>query len=339
MPEHPSHPTAAGLRTRIEGARQLLPGLLLAVVIGLAATFLSDHYGGPVILFALLLGIAFNFMSADGPAKPGIEFTARSVLRLGVALLGVRITVGDAMELGPSPIILAVVGVATTIAFGILLARLLKFDRHFGLLTGGAVGICGASAALAIASVLPRREGDGETDTIFTVVAVTTLSTVAMVAYPVLLQQSAFTDIEAGIFLGATIHDVAQVVGAGYSISAQSGDAATLTKLLRVAMLVPVVLAISFVLARGSGKGRIGLPSFLVAFVLLVVANSAGLVPPALAVFLSDLSRWALVSAIAALGMKTMLGQVATIGPKALFLVVAETAWIAFLAVVILMLA
>ena len=337
MPEQPVPPTATGLRARIEGARQLLPGVLLAVVIGLAATFLSDHYGGPVILFALLLGIAFNFMSAEGPAKPGIEFTARSVLRLGVALLGVRITVGDAMELGPSPILLAILGVATTIGIGILLARLLGFDRNFGLLTGGAVGICGASAALAIASVLPKREGsEGETDTIFTVVAVTTLSTVAMVLYPVLLQQSAFGDIQSGIFLGATIHDVAQVVGAGYSISTQSGDAATLTKLLRVAMLVPVVLAISFVLARGSGKGRIGLPPFLIAFVLLVVVNSAGWVPPALALFLTDLSRWALVSAIAALGMKTMLGQVLTIGPKALFLVVAETAWIAFLAIVVL---
>lgn len=327
------------LADRLSRATLIFPGLLVSVVVALAATFLSEHYGGPVILFALLLGIAFNFLSVESACKPGIEFSARTVLRFGVALLGMRITVSDAISLGPTPLLLAIIGVTTTIGIGILLARLLRFDKQFGILTGGAVGICGASAALAISSVLPKRGDSSETDAVFTVVMVTTMSTVAMVVYPIIAQMLGLSDTQAGIFLGATIHDVAQVVGAGYSISTESGDAATLTKLLRVAMLVPVVLAISVMLARGTdGGGRVGLPGFLVAFVALVIINSFGLIPPFIAAMLSDLSRWALVAAIAALGMKTMLGQIFTVGPRALVLVTVETLWIAGVALAMLLL-
>jgi uncharacterized integral membrane protein (TIGR00698 family) len=312
----------------------MAPGVLVSGTIAMAATFLSDHYGGPVMLFALLLGIAFNFLSEEGRCRAGIGFASRTILRAGVALLGARITVGAALALGPTPLVVAALGVVLTLLFGAFFARVLGLSRFFGLLTGGAVGICGASAALAIASILPRG-GDGvsERDTIFTVLGVTTLSTIAMVAYPILATALGLDQERAGIFLGATIHDVAQVVGAGYSLSNEAGDAATLTKLLRVAMLVPVVLVLGVVLARGREKGAKQplLPLFLVVFVALVVVNSLGLLPEPLRLLLVDASRWALVAAIAALGMKTRLKELAAVGPKALALLVSETAWIAVL--------
>lgn len=317
----------------------LAPGIMASATVAMAATFLSDHYGGPVMLFALLLGIAFNFLSTEGVCKPGIEFTARTILRFGVGLLGARITIDEALVLGPTPLLLAVGGVILTISCGVLLAKLMRFNPHFGLLTGGAVGICGASAALAISSVLPRGEnGVSERDTIFTVIAVTTLSTVAMVLYPILTHAIGFGEVESGIFLGATIHDVAQVVGAGYSISTQAGDAATLTKLLRVAMLVPVILAITLVVARGRDATgpRAFLPFFLIAFLALVAVNSLGLIPEAVGSATTSLSRWSLVAAIAGLGMKTALGQIASVGPKALLLVVAETMWIALIGLLVI---
>lgn len=324
---------------RSQDARRLAPGLLVCATVAMAATFLSEHYGAPVMLFALLIGIAFHFLSEDGPCGEGIAFASRTVLRMGVGLLGARITIEEVFDLGPAPLVLATAGVALTIGFGLVLARAMRFNASFGLLTGGSVGICGASAALALASVLPRgRKGVTEGDLIFTVVAVTTLSTLAMVVYPILVTSLGFGEIESGIFLGATIHDVAQVVGAGYSISQEAGDAATLTKLLRVAMLVPVVLAVTLLLARsGAGEGpRPGFPLFLVVFVVLLLVNSAGLVPAAAGEILADVSRWLLVTAIAALGMKTSLAQVARVGPRAMLLVVAETVWIALLCLLIL---
>ena len=164
---------------------------------------------------------------------------------------------------------------ATTIVFGLLLARRLRLSPMFGVLSGGAVAICGASAALAIASVLPR-DATRERDTILTVVSVTALSTLAMILYPVFATSIGLDHKQAGVFIGGTIHDVAQVVGAGYTISNETGDIATYVKLLRVAMLLPAVFAISFVFARRDGKGKVArptLPLFLIGFAALVVVK------------------------------------------------------------------
>src|SRR5271167_2277094 len=159
------------------------PGVLVAGTIALASTWLAQHYTAPVMLFALLFGMAFHFLHEEGRCVAGIEFASRSVLRLGVGLLGVRITLSQIASLGPWPVATVIVGVATTILFGFLLARRMGLSSIFGVLSGGAVAICGASAALAIASVLPRSD-TRERDTILTVVSVTALSTLAMILYP-----------------------------------------------------------------------------------------------------------------------------------------------------------
>jgi uncharacterized membrane protein YadS len=132
-------------------ARKLFPGVLACAVVAAASTFLSEHYGAPVMLFALLLGMAMNFLSGEGPCAAGIEFTSRQVLRIGVALLGLRITVGQIAELGWQPVVIVVLSVVLTIVVSMPLARLMGFNTMFGLLSGGATAICGASAALALA--------------------------------------------------------------------------------------------------------------------------------------------------------------------------------------------
>jgi uncharacterized integral membrane protein (TIGR00698 family) len=315
---------------RVRRWRRYFPGMVVALTVAAAARFLSDHYGAPQMLFALLLGLAFHFLAEDRRCVPGIEFTASRVLRVGVALLGLRITVEQVAGLGLSIIGWVGAGVVLTIAVGWAAAKLLGRGGSFGVLTGGAVGICGASAAMAIAAVLPRHPHH-ERDTIFAVIAVTTLSTIAMVVYPIVASAIGLDDQAAGIFLGGTIHDVAQVVGAGYGISPEAGDVATVTKLFRVAMLVPVVFALSFAFGRregGTGR-RVPLPFFVIAFCLLVAANSFGLVPEAPRVFLTELSRWCLVAAIAALGVKTSLKALMTVGAIPVSLMVAETLFIA----------
>ena len=307
-------------------------GFLVAAVLAAAAKFLSEHYGAPAMLMALLLGIAMNFLSEGGVCKPGIEFTARTVLRFGVALLGVRISVETMLDLGPHLIGLVIAGVILTILFGIVVARLLGRGTRFGVLTGGSVAICGASAAMAIAAVLPKND-ESERNLIFTVIGVTVLSTLAMIVYPVLAGMFQFSPEQSGVFLGGTIHDVAQVVGAGYSISDDTGDVATLVKLIRVAMLAPVVLVISLIVRRQGtqtkGKRPPILPLFVVGFLILGALNSLGLVPAALIPVLSGLSQWALLIAIAAVGMKTALKNVFEIGTQAIVLIVAETVFIA----------
>ena len=310
------------------------PGVIVALTIALAASWLAQHYATPVMLFALLLGMAFHFLHEEGRCIPGIEFCSRTVLRVGIALLGLRITFGQIAGLGIWPVLTILVGVATTILVGTWLAGRLKLDNRFGILSGGSVAICGASAALAIASVLPRHK-TLERDTILTVVAVTTLSTVAMVLYPLLVAALGLDNARAGVFLGGTIHDVAQVVGAGYMVSEETGDVATYVKLLRVATLMPVVLIVSLILARGADTAKPGrtpfLPFFLIVFATLVVLNSLAPVPTAVIDAATDISRWCLVTAIAALGMKTSFRDLMEVGWRPVGLILAETGWIAAL--------
>jgi len=317
------------VQSQVARYRVIHRGLLICLLIALATTFIADHYGGPTLLYALLFGMSLHFLSDNESCRPGVEFTARTVLRFGVALLGARMTYAQVEALGVGPVVLVVIAVAVVIFGGALIARVLGLPRDLGLLTGGAVAICGASAALALSAVMPKHETH-ERNTILTVVGVTTLSTVAMVTYPLIVGALGLSDAQAGIFLGATIHDVAQVVGAGYMISEQTGDTSTLIKLLRVAMLVPLVLVFMWVFrnqtAGDSSTGRpVMLPGFLVAFIALVVVNSVGLIPDSVGEGLSNVSRWSLVAAISALGIKTSFQKLAVVGWRPVFLMLIET--------------
>lgn len=312
-----------------DSGRGLGPGILVCLTVAAAAQMLSDHYSAPQMLFALLLGVGFHFLAEEGPCVRGIEFCSTWLLRTGVALLGIRLTYEDVTGLGLENVLLVMAGVGLTIIFGIGASRLLGQRTRFGILTGGAVAICGASAALAISSILPKSS-TGERDTIFTVIAVTTFSTIAMILYPIIAIYVGLDDRAAGIFLGGTIHDVAQVVGAGYSISDEVGDLATIIKLLRVAMLVPVVLLLSLLFRARSGDSRgLPVPFFVIGFCLLVALNSTGAVPEIPRQGIVDVSRWCLVTAIAALGVKTSFKAMMTIGYRPVVLILAETIFIA----------
>lgn len=290
------------------------------------------------MLFALLLGMALHFLSQEGKCVAGIGLASSMVLRVGVALLGVRITLGQIADLGWGTATLVVVAVIATVLAGIAASRAIGLHPRFGTLTGGAVAICGASAALAIASVLPRH-ANSERDTSFAVIGVTALSTIAMIVYPILVSAFGLDARAAGIFLGGTIHDVAQVVGAGYSMSKETGDTATIVKLLRVAMLLPVVFVVSLVAHRNSpaSTGRPPLlPWFAVAFAVLVLVNSAGWIPPDAQRWAGEISRWCLVIAIAAIGVKTSLKELSLMGTKPIALIVGETVFLAGVVVVAL---
>lgn len=181
------------------------------------------------------------------------------MLRIGVALLGMRITLEQIASLGWKPVALVVIIVVVTIGVSMVVAKAMGFNRLFGMLTGGATAICGASAALALAAALPAHR-QKEHATLFTVIGVSALSTLAMILYPMIADWLQLSPPQAGVFLGATIHDVAQVVGAGYSMSTETGDIATVVKLMRVAMLLPVIVCAAMITRRAGmmppGSGR-----------------------------------------------------------------------------------
>jgi uncharacterized integral membrane protein (TIGR00698 family) len=310
-----------------------MPGLLLSATIALAVRFISDQLGGPAMLYALLFGMAFNFLTEDERFAAGIYFASRNILRIGVALLGLRITTGEVMALGWPVVALILSTVVGTILVGALIGRAFGLKGDQSVLSAGAVAICGASAALAIASVLPSHK-DHERNTILTVAGVTALSTIAMVVYPVFVTWLGYDNVTAGVFLGATIHDVAQVVGAGYIISDQTGEISTLVKLIRVACLVPVVIVISLITHRSRAESpdrRPLLPWFLVAFVVLVIVNSMNWIPERAHDLLTPVSSWCLLTAVAALGVKTSLKALTDVGPAPVGVMVLQTVLLAAL--------
>ncbi len=326
----PAIPVGSRIRAAVERAVATglasYRGVLLALAIAAAARFVADHYGAPAMLFALLFGIAFNFLATDERCEPGITLSSKTLLRTGVALLGFRLSLTELTSLGVDTMLAVASLLVATIGFGIVAALLLGRHWRFGLLTGGAVAICGASAALAIAAVLPKR-GSLEKDTLFTVMAVTALSTIAMITYPIVTRLLGFDDAQTGFVIGATIHDVAQVVGAGYSVSDIAGGVATLVKLERVALLPIVLLAITLVGGNGDSKG-IAVPTFLIGFVACVLLNSTGAVPAAVQTAATTASQWLLTVAIAALGIRTSIKSMLDLGPRHLVLVVAETVFL-----------
>lgn len=317
---------------------EYLPGISFCLLLVLGASYLSDHYGTSKILGALLLGMAFQAISQYQEFSPGLDFCAKTVLRAGVAILGIRISFDQMTELGVAPLILVSTVVTGTIIFSIVLARLFKIDPVRGTISGAAVGICGVSAALAVASVLPSNKAI-EKHLLCTVVAVTGISTICMVLYPGLLTSMGMTPEQMGLFIGASIHDVVQVFGAGEMISPDVAELATYTKMLRIALLVPTVVILALIYhkpeAKAGGFSRV-VPPFLLAFVGFVILANVQVLPREGSVLLGDISQACLWMAMAALGAKTNLVDLWRIGGKPLLLIIINTLFIAAMSLLLI---
>jgi uncharacterized integral membrane protein (TIGR00698 family) len=311
----------------METIRNVLPGLalsaLVAVVAVAAAPLVAPLLPIPAMVIALFIGIALNPLARRPMFQPGIVFCLKTLLRWAVALLGLRIALGEIVALGFASAALVVIAMAVTVAAGFLLARWFKQDAAYGALAGAGTAVCGASATLATSIVVPDYKGK-EADVAFVVVAVNALSTIAMVLYPLICRALGFNDQLTGIMLGATIHDVAQVVGAGYAVSEPVGNTAVIVKLFRVFLLLPVVLAIGFIFARravAADTAKIPFPMFALVFVALCTVNSIALALPSIAPAytlikapLVEASTWGLLIAIGALGLGTSLTAIAALG-------------------------
>jgi uncharacterized integral membrane protein (TIGR00698 family) len=311
-------------------ARSIAPGLMLSAAVALAsvlaAPLIRSATGGrialPDMVIALIVGIALHRIAVRPEFQAGVTYAVKTLLRYAIALLGLRIAFGDIAALGLGTAVLVVVTMVITLASGLLLARLLDREAGLGALAGAANAVCGASATLATATVVPDYKTKSA-DIAFTVVMANAISTLVMLAYPPLCAWLGLTQSETGIMLGLTIQDMAQVVGAAYAVSEPVGNTAVIVKLLRVLLLLPVVLAVGwYFMRRGdrTGEAKVPVPVFALVFILLALVNSilpstalAGAYQPAKAV-LGDVSRGGLLIAIAALGLGTSMAQLLTIG-------------------------
>ncbi len=314
---------------------QIAPGFLLSAAVAVTAVYGAPYVARyvtiPAMVLALIVGIVLNPVAVRPSFQSGLSFCAKQLLRWSVALLGLRISLGDIAALGASTAVVVIVSMAITIVAGFVLARALGLSATFGALAGAGTAVCGASATLATATVLPSYRGK-DADVVFVVIAVNALATIAMVVYPPLAAAFGFDAHTTGILLGATIHDVAQVVGAGYAVSDTVGNAAVIVKLFRVFLLLPVVLAIGWRFAGASANAaRVPLPVFAFVFLALCVLNSALPASP-LAPLYSPAKDWlinastgGLLIAISALGLSTSFSSIASLGWRHMVAVIGTT--------------
>jgi uncharacterized integral membrane protein (TIGR00698 family) len=335
--------TAPAIATTV---RRVAPGVLLSALVAVLAVvgapWVARVITIPAMVLALLIGIALHAVAARPVFQPGMVFCVKTLLRWAVALLGLRIALGDIAALGLGTGIVVVLSMAVTVAAGFLAARALDLPAPYGALAGVGTAVCGASATLATSVVLPDYRGK-EADVVFVVVAVNALATLAMVVYPPLDAALGFDGQTTGVMLGATIHDVAQVVGAGYAVSDLAGNTAVIVKLFRVFLLLPVVLAVGWWFARRGAAARaakVPVPVFAFVFLALCIVNSVlpsvGAVAPLYAkvkAVLVEASTDGLLVAIGALGLGTsvsaigMLGwrHIATVGATTLVILIVAT--------------
>lgn len=308
----------------------MFPGLALCGVAAAAAAWLSDHYGFPIILLGLLVGLALNFVSQDPRTHAGLDFASRTCLRWGIVVLGLQVTFAQIGAVGVLPFLALGVIMAVTLAAGLAGARLAGQSRYAGTLAGGATAICGASAALALYGVI-GKERLSQAQFALTLVGVSLASALAMTVYPVIATQLQLSDAQAGFLIGASIHDVAQAIGGGYAVSDAAGAQATIVKLARVALLAPLVALTSLALGpAGEAKDqpvwrRLALPWFILAFLGVVALNSLIPVPQEVAGWGLTLSKSLLLLAVTATAMRSRMDLLLEAGWRALVPVLAAT--------------
>lgn len=316
-----------------------IAGISLCALLSIFAAIITQQTALPIMMLALFMGMSLSFTAQKDSIKPGIDFTSKTLLRLGVVFIGARIAFEDFGVLGITGIVLVIAATAFVISLSLLVAKILKLDKEQGILIGGATAICGASAALAISSVMPNSK-TLEQNTLLAVLGVTTMGTIAMILSPFVVSMLGYNDHQAGVLVGGTIHDVAQVVGAGYSISPEAGDTAILIKLMRVFLLIPVLFAFAYWFKsqnQSISTPKTPFPMFLVGFFALMLLNSFDILPQSFLDILKHTSKWLLIMAIAAVGMKTSIKTLCALGWKPFLLVFLNTLAITALYLTIIM--
>ena len=318
-----------------DGARAqrspIFPGLAVCAIASIAAAWLSEHYGMPIILMGLLIGLALNFIAADPRTHRGLDYASRTFLRIGIVILGTQVTIAQIGALGVIPFAALVVVMALAFTGGMLGALLAKQPAANGVLSGGATAICGASAALALYSVI-GKERLSQAQFALTLVGISLASALAMSFYPIIADYLSLTDRQAGFLIGASIHDVAQAIGGGYAYSDAAGAYATIVKLARVALLAPIVALVSLFYARRGQGGdklpiwrRLAMPWFIVAFLATVLLNSLIDVPTTLTATSLTVSKALLLLAVTATAMRSRMDLIMQMGWRALLPVLGAT--------------
>lgn len=324
-----------------EKRSSMLHGVLLITLFSCAAFYIGEMgFVRELSLSPMIVGIVLGMLYANSLRNnlpetwvPGVQFCSKRILRIGIILYGFRLTFQNVLEVGVPAICIDAIVVTITICGGIMIGRMLKMDRGIALLTSVGSGICGAAAVLGTESAIKVKPYK-------TAVAVSTVvifGTIAMFLYPVLYRNGIFdlSPRDMGIFTGSTVHEVAHVVGAGNAMGKEVSDPAIIVKMIRVMMLVPVLLIVSYSVMRAAMKsgntgprGKISMPWFAILFLVVIGFNSFDLLPLSIVDFINTFDTFLLTMAMTALGAETSIDKFRKAGLKPFILAFILFLWL-----------
>jgi uncharacterized integral membrane protein (TIGR00698 family) len=295
-------------------------GLLASVAVAVMAIIITEFISFSTATVAIILGMIIGnqfyntFHAEDSEFKSGVKFAEKDLLMFAIALMGINLNFTMLANLGVKTILIIVFGMVFTILMGILLGKLFKLNPKLSLMIGIGNGVCGSSAIAATSSIAKVKSNDIG----ISIALVNLMGTIGIFLAPALASLLGFSDIQAGVFTGNTLQAVGQAVAAGFSISDEAGHYATVVKMGRVLLLVPLVLILIYIAKRESQKseeeihqkGKIGVPSFILWFVFFSVVASLGMLPKELEVIISSVSHYITLIAMSAIGLMIHFGTI-----------------------------
>lgn len=317
-----------------------LNGIIFSCLFALSSFYLADlewvkRIGLSPLVIAIILGMAYgSTLRRHLPHEwtPGIQFVAKRLLRVAIVFYGFRLTFQEVFMVGWSGFIIDICIVASTMLLGTFAGiKLFKLDRDTSILVSSGAAICGAAAVLATEGVLKSEPHKAA----FAVISVVLFGTIAMFLYPFIqnLGWFGFTHTQYGIYAGATIHEVAQVLVAGSQVSPEAGKIAIIVKMTRVMLLAPMLIILGVILSRGAKKGihqhiLASTPWFAVFFVIMIGVNSLQLIPLQVITLINNIDVFLLTAAMAAIGIETDFSKIKAIGVKPLYLSLLLFIWL-----------
>ena len=310
---------------------KMVPGLAMALVIAAAAKGLEYleglaglHLIGASVI-ALFIGMVINrFFKPNAVTSPGIRFTSKKVLKLAIILLGASLNIMTVLKVDRFSLTVMLFTLATCFGVGYFIGKALGLNWKMSNLISAGTGICGGSAIAAIAPVIDATD----VDVAYGMSATFLFDMAMIVLFPILGRWLGLSDAAYGLWAGTAVNDTSSVVAAGYAFSEQAGDFATMVKLTRTLAIIPTVLIFALIGMHVKKKEAAGDPSavrvnmksvfpwFILGFLALCGVNSLGFIPASVASVLKDISKFLMVTALAAIGLNTSFSDMRRAGLK-----------------------
>jgi len=294
----------------------LFASVLVAIVAIIITKFISFSTATVAIIFGMIVGNTFfkTFHLDESGYKSGVKWAEKDLLMFAIALMGINLNFTMLANLGVKTILIIVLGMAFTIFMGLLLGKLFKLNPKLSLMIGIGNGVCGSSAIAATSGIAKVKSSDIG----ISIALVNLMGTIGIFLAPALAHSLGFTDIQAGVFTGNTLQAVGQAVAAGFSISDEAGHYATVVKMGRVLLLVPLVLILIYIAKKESLKNRdevtgsvkIGVPSFILWFIFFSIIASLGLLPDEVETLIATTSYYITLIAMSAIGLMIHFGTI-----------------------------